>query len=227
LLGPSSMRRLYQRRQYFVGRADAVDGDVGKDAMSEGALEILKALKKIDAKTDTLLSQTALRCPDGCGRCCKSPEVEATVDEMLPLAENLYDEGEAESWLREAEETQSRVCIFYRQDPVHEWKGRCGVYEHRPAVCRLFGFSARTNKEDGIELIKCHHMDDDLLEKTDEAIRRGEARAPVMATEAARVRALGEHSSMGVLPINEAFESAMKTVLTRKYFESLDSPSAD
>jgi uncharacterized protein len=97
-----------------------------------------------------------VQCPSGCGKCCENPQVETTPLEVLPLAWQLIREDKAEYWLdRASAANYGGVCIFYQPDPAIAGNGRCGVYAHRPALCRLFGFGAVKNKHDRSELAAC------------------------------------------------------------------------
>jgi hypothetical protein len=67
------------------------------DSRNNLPLKVLRIYREIDQKTALLQSAFALRCPDLCGACCDSPEVEAAVVETLPLAEEIYRRKELES----------------------------------------------------------------------------------------------------------------------------------
>jgi len=179
------------------------------------------ALGEIDEKTSTFQQQSGLSCPEGCGRCCHSPTVEASPSEMLPLAAELYRRGEAEVWLEKLENAED-VCVFFAKDPNSDWKGRCSVYPWRPSLCRLFGFSSRKNKNGRPELVKCSRMEKGELEKASAAVREGTATAPDTSLHAmgARMASPGQASQLQVeaMNINKALLMALKQYATLRYF---------
>jgi len=122
----------------------------------ENIRQVTKIFKQIDQEIETLQQASGLQCPSGCGKCCENPQVETTPLEVLPLALELVKSKEAEYWLEKAVAVNyAGVCIFYQPDPLVEGNGRCGVYESRPALCRLFGFGAVRNKHNQSELAAC------------------------------------------------------------------------
>jgi Fe-S-cluster containining protein len=91
--------------------------------------------------TGAFVTLTGVSCPDGCGECCTHSRVEAVTVEMMPLALDLWQKGEADFWLeRIPGSRENPACVFYKPDPANPLRGRCMVYEMRPLVCRPFGF---------------------------------------------------------------------------------------
>jgi len=69
------------------------------------------------------------------------------VTEMLPVAHELFQRGEAYGVLEHLRsDGDNGMCVFFVPDSVASFKGRCRYYSWRPTVCRLFGFAARKNK---------------------------------------------------------------------------------
>ncbi len=111
---------------------------------------------QMDKETGTFRNITSLQCPPGCGKCCTSVKVEATVLEMLPLAQELFRQGEWSRWLEHiAAAEDDRKCVFYQPDPLVSENGRCLIYPWRPTLCRLFGFAAVKNKNGLPEAVIC------------------------------------------------------------------------
>jgi len=122
--------------------------------------QLIDKIRQIYAESDrqieTFQTASGLQCPHGCGKCCENPQVETTPLEVLPLAWQLIQENKAEYWLNQAAIANfAGVCIFYQPDPLVAGNGRCGVYAHRPSLCRLFGFGTVTNKHNQPELAAC------------------------------------------------------------------------
>lgn len=111
-------------------------------------LDVLELYAQIDDRIDAFAQAQGLRCPPGCGRCCHSPAVEATILEVLPIAWHLFDNGIAEQLHEDlgAAERDSLPCLLFQKDERIEGNGRCSQYAHRPFLCRMFGFSSRYDK---------------------------------------------------------------------------------
>src|SRR5262245_42629844 len=107
----------------------------------------------LDAEIAHLQSWSTLHCKFGCGKCCFKPDIEATTLEFLPFALHLYKQGLAESWYQRFENGTSPVCVVL--NPTQSGAGLCSEYKHRGLICRLFGYSARTNKYNRKELVTC------------------------------------------------------------------------
>ena len=126
--------------------------------------EISAAYEAIDRKSVLVKLSSGIRCPVGCGLCCESTAVEATVSEVLPLALELYSRRRAEAVHRAIEEKELRndpVCLFYRpqgNEKPRQKAGACSIYPFRPLVCRLFGFSARRDRHGHLEFCPCREM---------------------------------------------------------------------
>jgi len=115
--------------------------------------------EEADARTAKFSQASGLKCPTGCGRCCESPYIEASALECLPMANHLLPK--AGEWIEILESFVKRgrtlpsPCPFYVTFGFG--KGFCSEYEHRPSVCRLFGFAAVRGKQGEPRLSVCHH----------------------------------------------------------------------
>ena len=120
--------------------------------------EILGLYSEIDVMTGAVRLSTGLRCPQGCGLCCTSQDVEATALECLPLAQAVYRRGEVEITMEAIDRKRTQgdfSCVLYHPDGSDLGRGRCAYYKFRPLVCRLFGFSFRRNRFGELELCAC------------------------------------------------------------------------
>ena len=120
--------------------------------------QVMRIFRELGREIAGLKLATGLRCVEGCGTCCESRQVEATVVEALPLAKEIYRRGEEERILAALDEKERRgdpVCVLYRPDPHSPGHGRCAFYEFRFLVCRLFGFAARKGKSGRLEFSTC------------------------------------------------------------------------
>ncbi|NJL55473.1 YkgJ family cysteine cluster protein [bacterium] len=166
---------------------------------------------EIDRQTAAFAEGTGLACPPGCGACCLSPEVEATVLEMLPLAQWLVHEGRGEEVLADLVRWGIRQCIFYGFQSEDGTLGRCGVYAVRPLLCRLFGFAAVRDRTGRAQLAACWRHQETVPEAVDrarQAIGLGEP-VPLFNEWAMRLSQLDPHYGVERLPINEALGRAI------------------
>ena len=156
---------------------------------------------------------THLQCVKGCYECCLKPDIEATILEFLPAAYVLYKTGKAEEVLQRFDSMQENsVCIFC--NPFLE-AGGCSLYEHRGLICRLFGFGAKLNKNDQIQLISCKKIKSAVsTEKLGEHI----GKAPVNSDYYMRLYGIDPKLAVTYYPINEAIKKAVELVLFHNQF---------
>jgi len=123
--------------------------------LSDSLIQDIKTyLTEISEYQTELMASAGFGCIEECGACCKSPQVEATPAEMLPLATELLKDP---NWQKTLETLQSAEapCIFYRPTSPDGEMGRCSVYQMRPSICRLFGASAQKRKDGTLEFSTC------------------------------------------------------------------------
>ncbi len=123
------------------------------DSLEEKVKSIEAVFDKLDRAIDEFQSVTSLHCKFGCGKCCFKPDIEATSLEFLPFALHLYKSNLAEEWLSKLNERAEEICLIL--NPTQAGTGLCSQYAHRGLICRLFGYSARTNKYAKRELVTC------------------------------------------------------------------------
>jgi Fe-S-cluster containining protein len=154
-----------------------------------------------------------LHCKFGCGKCCLKPDIEASVLEFLPFAFYLYHAGTAEAWYERLKTTDSALCVIL--DPNQPGVGHCTEYKHRGLICRLFGYSARTNKYGMHELVTCQiiktEQASDYL-RAEETIRAGGS-VPVMSDYYMQLHSIDFELAKEFYPINTAIRRAIETVL--------------
>ncbi|MBN2717946.1 MAG: YkgJ family cysteine cluster protein [Deltaproteobacteria bacterium] len=123
------------------------------------AKRVMRVYEDFDQTIFGLSQRFGIHCPPGCGHCCSSPKVEATVLEMLPLAVELWRSGQAEELLaRYSGQPKPASCLFFTPDELHFNHGRCSVYPHRPTLCRLFGFAAVRDKNGAPRFAACRFI---------------------------------------------------------------------
>lgn len=130
-----------------------------KSAFHGPVSQVLRIYHEIDRRVDRFKKATGLACPPGCGTCCESQDVEATLLEVLPLAWEIYREGLGEEIIGLTEErtaVDNWTCAAFRcHDKPASDTGCCDYYDFRPLLCRLFGFAARRDKYGRREFSTC------------------------------------------------------------------------
>ena len=185
-----------------------------RDSSRTVSREVWKVYREIDLKIARLRRAASLSCPEGCGTCCESRQVEATIPEVLPLAEAIYAKSEEQAVWLAVEDKGARgelSCVLYREDHDVSGNGRCTYYRFRPLLCRLFGFAARRNRRGGLEFCPCRHM----KERSPEAVRRAGIGLlsgldiPVYQESFMRIASLDPYMGYRRYPINLAIQSAL------------------
>jgi uncharacterized protein len=182
-------------------------------ALPEKILAVEKVFEELDREISQFQSWSTLHCGWGCGKCCFKPDIEATILEFLPFAQFLYREGKAFEWLEKIRNSDATVCHIL--NPTQNGAGLCSEYPHRGLICRLFGYSARTDKYGRNELVTCQIIKTDQAEafnSTKEKITGGAA-VPVMGQYYMQLHSIDPELSREFFPINEAIRKAIETVL--------------
>ena len=179
--------------------------------------EKVSAVKRVYARLDkeiaTMQKASGLHCLTGCGECCKKPDIECTPLEFLPLALELYDEGRAEQAWEELQEQHNSLCYVFRPH-VTNFGGLCNAYPNRGLICRLFGFTARTNKEGQRELVTCKFIKEEqalAFTQVAEELKAGK-KIPVMSEYYTRLTSI-DPTLAEFYPINQAIQKALEVVM--------------
>lgn len=180
--------------------------------LEEKAKEVEVVFAELDKQIEAFQSTTNLHCKLGCGKCCFKPDIEATTLELLPLAFHLHKLGKAEEWLDKLGELDSSIC--YILNPTQNKVGMCSEYAHRALICRLFGYSARTNKYGKKELITCQIIKSEQEEAYVKVVTEidGGLPVPVMNQFYMQLQSIDYELTKTFYPINEALKNALETV---------------
>lgn len=175
--------------------------------------EVEGVLSALDSEIARFQGWSGLHCKYGCGKCCFKPDIEATILEFLPFAYSVYKRGEADVWLEKLESRPAGVCVIL--DPGQLGTGLCTQYEHRGLICRLFGYSARTNKYNQKELVTCQVIKTEQAAGYAETVTKITAgeNVPVMNDFYMRLHAIDAELTREFFPINTAIRKAIETVL--------------
>ena len=179
----------------------------------EKANAVAEVFDELDERIATFQANTTLHCKFGCGKCCFKPDIEASVLEFLPFALYLHQNKLAEQWLEKLESTSDPLCLIL--NPTQAGAGLCSEYKHRGLICRLFGYSARTNKYGMKELVTCQIIKTEQAEAYQSATAKIEAglEVPVMNQVYMQLHAIDFELAQKFYPINQAIRHAIETVL--------------
>ncbi|GAA0374691.1 YkgJ family cysteine cluster protein [Bowmanella denitrificans] len=178
---------------------------------------------ELDHTFGTYQRNSGLACRPGCGACCNNPEIEATPLEMLPLALTFYDQGRAEQVLAELEAYSGFACYHYVRHSLDGILGQCGVYQQRPAICRMFGAAGVKGKQGETRLSVCRTIKQDHSDKYQQTlITMLTEPAPKMAEGKDRVRQLDYALGKQDMPINQALKVAIERVLFIAYYSGFE-----
>lgn len=168
----------------------------------------------LDAAVAAFAKRTSLSCPQGCGHCCLSEKVEATILECIPLAFHLFRTSQADDVLqRLAENRDNNRCILYRPECTQAGNGGCSGYGLRVVVCRLFGFAGNLDPDGLARLALCQVMK--AMVGSEQVAIIAENRLPAMPLFAeAGLRITALHPGLGTtrMPINAALWQALMKV---------------
>lgn len=195
--------------------------------LEEKSQEVRKVFEELDLEIKSFLDASKLTCIPGCGFCCSNPKVSASVLEFLPLAFDLYAKGKAEKALEILEKTtETDPCIIYKSLSEDGHSGFCSDYNNRGMICRLFGSSARKNKEGHKEIITCKKIKTekkDLYEASVVAVK-SEMPIPSSTDSYRKINNIDFRLTEQQLPINKAIKEALESVISFKFYTENQEP---
>ena len=182
-------------------------------SLSQKVQAIEEVYQLLDQEMSKFQGWSGLSCKVGCGKCCHKADIEATILEFLPFADYLYHQNQSLEWLDRLSQHESTLCLLF--EPNKTGSGLCSQYRYRGLICRLFGFSARTNKYAQREFISCQTIKTEQaipFKATVEKIQSGSP-IPVMNNYYMRLHGIDADLARDFYPINEAIKRAIETVL--------------
>jgi len=190
---------------------------------------VMALYERIDSAVAEFQLKSGLRCPSGCGRCCPTAKVQATLLEMLPAAHEILVRGSAADCLeRLADRPVDGACAFYTPQPQPDASGHCTFYQWRPALCRLFGYAAVRDRTGGRALSVCRRIKQTDPQAVAAAMPMADA-APCFVHFGAQVFALDPVLGNRPMPINAALRQAIERLglgIAFAYTETLRDHSA-
>lgn len=178
----------------------------------EKVKEVEAVFQKLDEEIARFQNETGMHCKFGCGKCCFKSDIEATPLEFLPFALYLYKEGRAEEWYDKLAASEEKICHIL--NPTQAGAGLCTEYTHRGLICRLFGYSARTNKYGKKELVTCQIIKSEQPSEYAKGVEvAGTESIPVMSQFYMQLHAIDAEMTTEFYPINTAIRKAIENVL--------------
>ena len=140
------------------------------------------------------------------------------------MAYHLYKKGEAEAFLKKAQKTIGPLCVNLSQTAGAV--GGCTNYADRGLICRLFGFSATTNKYGNEVLVTCQRIKTESETAYDNAVAQINAGkdVPMLTDYYMRLRFIDPDLGSEQLLINQAIIQALEAVLWYYTYRNPDSP---
>lgn len=181
--------------------------------LEEKVREVEQVFENLDREIAAFQQISGLHCQWGCGKCCFKADIEATILEFLPFAHHLYTQGVAFDWLDKIEASDSPLCHIL--SPTQGGAGLCSEYKYRGLICRLFGYTARTNKYSKKELVTCAIIKTEQAPQYEAAVKKideGEP-VPVMSQFYMQLHGIDFELTRDFYPINQAMRKAIETVL--------------
>jgi uncharacterized protein len=170
---------------------------------------------ELDKKIEQFRISSGLKCPERCGRCCMSKNIEATVLEFLPLASHLWEIEEAEKWIAVIHRLPEKIsCVLFESDPDKTGNGRCKFYPLRGLICRAFGYTASGDKYSVPRLIGCGVMRErapEIFDMARRAVSEG-LYAPLVTVFSYRLMSVDSSLGSRFLPINQAILAAIERI---------------
>jgi Fe-S-cluster containining protein len=182
--------------------------------------------KDLEKESIQFEKSSGLSCVAGCGKCCTHPDIEASPLEFFPWAFHLFLQGEAENTLKLLADTKSSTCFIY-QPLAFVDKGNCSTYKNRGLICRLFGFSANTDKYGKLRLATCKIIKEGQAEKYETinaSINQG-LKVPIFTEYYMRLSQIDFRLGNRIMPVNQALKLALEEVL--RYYEYRNSPDVE
>ncbi|HET9235901.1 MAG TPA: YkgJ family cysteine cluster protein [Oligoflexus sp.] len=178
------------------------------------ASDIMDLYAQLDRDVASFVKGSGMHCPPGCGACCLSPHVETTVAEMLPLALFLFERDEVDPVI-ERLQASGMTCAQYEALPGQPEKGRCRSYDHRPVLCRLFGYMGSRDKTGQPRYGACrvlHKLEAERIQKVEAQLKSGSLAIPCLTPAHERLVEIGGSWALEMMPINRALMRAIEIV---------------
>lgn len=171
---------------------------------------------RLEMEITAFKSETHLFCNAGCGKCCSTPDIDASPLEFLPWAFHLFLNGKAEEMLVAINNTSTTNCIIYRPLSLLEnGNGHCSNYLYRGLICRLFGYAANKDKYGKLRLAACTIIKEEQQKNynTAQELISNNLYVPIFTDYYMQLAQIDYRMGITLLPINKALKMAIEEVL--------------
>jgi len=187
------------------------------DNSIENRVRLIETLfHNLDIEIAEFQEKTHLSCIAGCGKCCSTPEIDASPVEFLPWAFYVFLNGKAEETLSELEQNTTATCFLYRPKSLAEFTmGNCSNYQYRGLICRLFGFGATTDKYGKLRIATCNIIKEKQTSNFESATIAINANlsVPIFTEYYMQLSQIDFKLGNIFLPVNKAMKAALEEVL--------------
>ncbi|EKD82336.1 MAG: fe-S-cluster oxidoreductase [uncultured bacterium] len=167
--------------------------------------------KAVDKEVRQCKNHTGIECQQHCAQCCNYQDITASPAEFLPFAWHAWRLGLLDQWFDELEKHDSSICVFAR---FSEGSWGCRIYPARGLICRLFGFSATTDKNGHPLFAACRVLRQarpELVQQVTDYLARG-GKIPIIAHYYQQLSAIEPALGREMLPINQAIKKALEII---------------
>lgn len=167
---------------------------------------------------------SGLTCIEGCGKCCFKPDIYCSPLELLPMALDLLNRGEAQGVYDRCVGKEQERCILLKVDNEEKFQARCEEYTHRPLVCRTFGVSARHGKNGKVDFSICKTIKEEKEEEFKKLVAKNHSAEdptlPFIDTCKNRLATLDPRLLEEEFPVNQALKIILEKVLLHSTYLS-------
>jgi hypothetical protein len=185
-------------------------------AIAAKVLLVEQLFDQLEKEMTTFQNATKMSCVAGCGKCCTTPNIEASPLEFLPWAFHLYLNGEAENTLEELKQKSTFLCHIYKPlNIIDNKQGSCTKYKYRGLICRLFGYAASKDNYGKLRIATCSIIkvgQQEAYLKTSEDILK-DLKIPIFSDYYMQLASIDFTLGNLMLPINLALKMAIEEVL--------------
>lgn len=185
-------------------------------SIQEKVASVETLYQNLEIEITIFQKETKLSCVAGCGKCCSTPEIDASPLEFLPWAFHIFKTGKAEETLQELEQNTTSTCFLYRPKSLTEFtSGNCSTYQYRGLICRLFGFGATTDKYGKLRIATCNIIKEGQKENFEKATTaiNSNLSAPIFTEYYMQLSQIDFKLGNIFLPVNKAMKMAIEEVL--------------
>jgi Fe-S-cluster containining protein len=184
------------------------------------AADISKEFEKVSTEFSHFQNANKLSCLEGCGKCCMK-NVSCAPVELLPMAYDIFERGEAVEIHEMAKNYKGENCFFLDVSNQGQWLGTCKEYQHRPLVCRSFGVAARKGKNDLIQYSVCKPLKENRAEQYAELLNKNTSDIPpFIEVLSSRLSSLDPAFLEAELPIHQSLAIVLEKIMMYSYYAS-------